>query len=247
MGKTLLLCSSKDPEVKVAAGCDAFNSPYMGKDLGQLIGSELMGISLKGKIDEIVEQVDVLIDFSLPSATVENARIAAKHQKPLVIGSTGHNVETVHELESFAKHIPLLFSPNFSLGMALCLEACAFFGRHLKGSCFVDIIETHHTQKKDAPSGTALALAKSLDFNRICPGTLLEQPRSQETVVIHSIRSGDVPGEHRIIFECQGERIEIKHEAISREAFAKGAIRAAKFLAHCSPGLYTMKDLLHAF
>ena len=94
MGKTLLLCSIKDPEVKVTAGCDVFNSPYMGKDLGQLIGSELMGISLKGKIDEIVEQADVLIDFSLPSATVENARIAAKYQKPLVIGSTGHNVET---------------------------------------------------------------------------------------------------------------------------------------------------------
>ncbi len=246
MGRTLLRCSAKDPEVKVTAGCDAICSPFLGRDLGHLIEGEPIGINLKGKIDEIVELADVLIDFSLPSATVENARVAAKHQKPLVIGTTGHPLETQLALESLAKQIPLLFSPNFSLGMALCLEMSGFLGRHLKGSCFVDIIETHHTQKKDAPSGTALALAKSLDFGRICPGTMVEQPRSRDTVAIHSIRSGEVTGEHRIIFECRGERIEIKHEALSREAFAEGALRAAKFLAHCAPGLYTMKDLLNA-
>ena len=245
MGRALLLSACKDLEVKIGGGCASAHSPHIGRDLGQLVGWDILNVPLSSNIDDFAEKSEVLIDFSLPNVTLENLRSAIKHQKPLVIGSTGHDVETRLAIESLAKQIPLFFSPNFSLGMALCLEACAFFGRHLKGSCFVDIVETHHIQKKDAPSGTALALARTLDMKNICPGTLVEHPRSQDTLVIHSIRAGNVTGEHHVIFECQGEQLEIKHTALSRDAFARGALRAAKFLAHRSPGLYTMKDLLH--
>ncbi|MBI2742935.1 MAG: 4-hydroxy-tetrahydrodipicolinate reductase [Chlamydiales bacterium] len=242
MGRTLLTCSLGDAGVKVAGGCTSAGSPHVGRDLGELIGAEAFGLKLQPSIEEIVEKAQVLIDFSLPDSTLKNARIAAKHKKPLVIGSTGHTREAKLEIESLAKEIPLLFSPNFSLGIALCLEACALFGRHLKESAYVDIIETHHTQKRDSPSGTALALAASLGFGQI--STENTQPRSRDTVQIHSIRSGAVPGKHSVIFECQGERLEITHEVHSREAFAKGAIRAAKFLAGRPPGLYSLKDLI---
>jgi 4-hydroxy-tetrahydrodipicolinate reductase len=247
MGRALLLSSLQDPEVKIGGACASPRSPQIGKDLGQLLGIESWGVNLEEKPEDFVEAVDVLVDFSTAQSALKNVKVALEHETPLLIGTTGHSEETKLEFESAAQKIPLLFSPNFSLGIALCLEACSFFARHLKGSCFVDIVETHHTQKKDSPSGTALALGKSLGFGSLCPGTLTEQPRSHETVGIHSIRAGSVVGEHRIIFDCQGERIEIKHEALSREAFAKGAIRAAKFLSRVSPGLYTVKDLLHAF
>jgi 4-hydroxy-tetrahydrodipicolinate reductase len=245
MGKALYLTAVKDPEVTISGACCSPDSHHLGKDLGVLHKNEPCDIFLHGKLEEIIDKVDVLIDFSVPDVTIHHIQIALHHQKPLVIGTTGHPVETKIVMETASHHIPLLFSPNFSFGMALCQEACSFFSRHLKGSAYIDIIETHHTQKKDAPSGTALALAKSLDFGHICPGTLVEHPRSKETIAIHSIRTGEVVGQHQVIFECQGESIEIKHEAFSREAFAKGALQAAKFLSHCSPGLYTMKDLLH--
>lgn len=245
MGRALLQAAFHDPEVKIVGGCARANSPQIGKDLGLLAGREAISIPLTDNLDQLAEEADLLIDFSLPGSTAEIVQKVAYHQKPLIIGTTGQTSETKLIIETASRQIPILYSPNFTMGIALCLEASAFFGRHLKGSCFVDLVETHHTQKKDAPSGTALALAKSLDFGHICPGTLVETPRSKETIAIHSVRTGEVVGEHRIIFECEGERIEIKHEVRSREAFAHGALRAAKFLAHRSPGLYTMKDLLH--
>lgn len=246
MGKALLHAAFHDPEIRVVGGCATPHSSHLGKDLGTLAGREPSGITLKSNLDQLADAAELLIDFSLPGATAAVVQTAAGHRKPLLIGTTGQSSETRLVIETAAKQIPILYSPNFTLGIALCLEATAFFGRHLKGSCFVDVVETHHTHKKDAPSGTALALAKSVDYGHVCPGTLVETPRSQETIAIHSVRTGEVVGEHKIIFECQGERLEIRHEVRSREAFAQGALRAAKFLARCSPGLYSMKDLLHA-
>ncbi|MFI5334644.1 MAG: 4-hydroxy-tetrahydrodipicolinate reductase [Chlamydiales bacterium] len=245
MGRAVLQAAARDKDVKIVGGCASPHSSHLGKDLGLLVGEQPTHTLLSQLVDAFAEECDVLIDFSSTAAANSYVQAALKYGKPLVIGTTGHSTETHLNFEIAAKQIPIFYAPNFSLGMALCIEASGFFARHLKGSCHVDILETHHTQKKDAPSGSALALAKSLDFGGIYPGTLVESPRSKEAVAIHSLRRGSVVGEHEVIFECEGERLTLKHEVLSRETFAKGGLKAAKFLASASPGLYSIKDLLH--
>jgi 4-hydroxy-tetrahydrodipicolinate reductase len=185
----------------------------------------------------------VIIDFSIYHAVKDNLEAALKHLKPIVIGSTGHSSEQKRAIEAAAKYIPVLFSPNFSLGMGLCFQAAHTFASHLKGHCHIDIIEVHHHQKKDIPSGTALALAHALEYGQVCQDMSIQSPRPKDSIVIHSIRSGETIGEHTIIFNCDNERIELKHQIFSRDAFARGALKSAKFLSKKTPGLYTFQDV----
>lgn len=186
---------------------------------------------------------DVAIDFTSPEATRDHLEAAISAKKALVIGTTGHLPETERAIEEAAQAIPILFSPNFSFGIALCLETAVRLGKTLYGACTIDILETHHIHKKDRPSGTALALANAIGNGKAVleSGSML--PRKRDEIVIHSIRSGDVIGEHALIFECEHERIELRHTAHSRDAFAQGALMGAKFLAKQPPGLYSLKDL----
>lgn len=184
-----------------------------------------------------LETCDVAIDFTSHEATHNHLVSAIGANKPLVIGTTGHNPEGRKAIEEAAKTIPILFSPNFSFGMALCLEMAARLGRALYGSCTINIVETHHIHKKDRPSGTALALAHAISNGAGC---------KKEEILIHSIRTGEVVGEHTVIFESGFERIELKHTAHSRDAFAHGALMGAKFLVKQPPGLYSLKDLFKA-
>lgn len=179
---------------------------------------------------QTLEQADVALDFSAPAALKNLLEKCAHHKKPVVIGTTGHAPESKADLLAASQHIPILFSPNFSLGVAVSLEAAKLIGQHLQGLCQIEIVEAHHQTKKDRPSGTALALAKAAGC---------------ENAPIHSIRAGDIVGEHTIYFVMGGERIELKHHAQSRDAFARGALLAAKFLKTKPPGFYTIKDMLH--
>ena len=244
MGRNLLLQALKDTSFKVVSGSASKHSPYIGKDLAELLALPAIGAHLESEIASVFEKADVIIDVSSSVATMDHLQTAIKYRKPLIIGSTGHKSEERLAIETAGKEIPILYAPNFTLGVSLCKQAIALFAKHLKGSAYIDIVETHHVHKKDAPSGTALSLAKAANYETICPGTALEQPRSKETIAIHSIRSGNVVGEHRVIFECEGERIEIKHEALTREAFAKGALKAAKFLSTQPAGFYTMEAIV---
>lgn len=180
------------------------------------------------KIKDFAEDADVVIDFSSHLATKEILGQMAASKKPLVIGTTGHPAENYSAIEAASREIPILFSPNFSLGMAACVEAAALLAKRLKGHCSIDIVEAHHIHKKDKPSGSALALGKAMD---------------QKEASIHSIRAGDVIGDHTVIFTCEGERIELRHQVQSRDAFAKGALKAASFLIGKQPGLYSIRDL----
>lgn len=133
---------------------------------------------------------DVAIDFTVHEATKEHLQAALKAAKPIVIGTTGHSQEEIKEIEEASKSIPILYSPNFSFGMALCLDAASRFGRALYGDCTITIVETHHIHKKDSPSGTAIALAKAVGNGRIVTENAATLPRSKEEIVICSIRSG---------------------------------------------------------
>jgi 4-hydroxy-tetrahydrodipicolinate reductase len=186
---------------------------------------------------------NVAIDFTAPEATLSHLEAAMSAKKAIVIGTTGHSTNENRAIVEAAQTIPILFSPNFSFGIALCLEAVALLGKRLFGRCTINILETHHEGKKDRPSGTALALADAVGSGK----AVLEssQPRTNEEIVIHSIRAGEVVGEHTVLFETGHERIELKHTVHSRDAFAKGALMGAKFLAKQPPGLYALKDLFN--
>jgi 4-hydroxy-tetrahydrodipicolinate reductase len=188
------------------------------------IAKPLIGITAQDDLSSRLLTAHVAIDFSTSSALEQNLAQAVKLRKPLVIGTTGHFPASQYLLEAASKNIPVLYSPNFSLGMALCLQAAKKLRQSLE--CTVEILETHHTQKKDLPSGTALQLAEALG-----------------NPPIQSVRTGEVIGEHTVIFTCQGEQIEIKHTALSRDLFAQGALSCAKFLIKQPPGLYSVKDL----
>ena len=204
-------------------------SGKMGKRILQLAEQDpqfhIVGLGSRSQLPEL-GSCDVAIDFTSPEATRHHLEAALRAKKPLVIGTTGHSPEQKNTIEKAAATIPILYSPNFSFGIALCLEAAMQMGKRLFGTCKIDIYETHHIHKKDRPSGTALAFAKAVGNGDI-----------------HSVRSGEVVGEHTVVFECGHERIELKHTAHSRDAFAHGALMGAKFLVKQAPGLYSLKDL----
>ena len=243
VGKRVLSLALEDEAFHIVGGFARKDSVCAGQDLGSLISKPPIGAFLHSRLDAAIETADIAIDFSSPSLLSETLAAACQLKKPLVIGSTGHSEKGKELIMQAAREIPILFSPNFSLGIALCLETVALLAKNLYGSAFIDIIETHHIHKKDAPSGTAIALAKAVGNGTVVEGKS-EQPRRKEEIIIHAVRSGEVIGEHVVIFECGSERIELKHQAHSRDAFAKGALKAAKFLVRKQPGLYSIKDLL---
>ncbi|CAM0116974.1 4-hydroxy-tetrahydrodipicolinate reductase [Rhabdochlamydiaceae symbiont of Dictyostelium giganteum] len=174
---------------------------------------------------------DVVIDFSSPSKLPSLLKECLQTQKPLVIGTTGYSVEEQKELEKASQKIPVFYAPNFSIGMALLMNALDLIKQQAPQDSLIHITETHHVHKKDTPSGSALLIANGL-----------EQPVSH----ILSIRSNEAVGTHHIAFELLGETLSLQHEAHERSIFARGALEAALFLMHKPPGYYTMKDLMNA-
>ncbi len=211
MGKTIVDLAKGDPDVEIVAQCD----------LGDVIKPAMT-------------KCDVAIDFSHPDATEGICRAALQDRRPLVIGTTGHPPEQRHTIEKAAKSLAIVFASNFSVGVnalfSLTRSAAEMLGREFD----LEIIETHHRMKKDAPSGTAKTLAEVLRKAR----------RIDEQIPIKSIREADVVGEHTVIFSGPDERLELFHKADSRTAFARGALRAARWVIGKSPGLYSMEDVL---
>lgn len=229
MGRCVLAQALQDPAMRIIAATASSHSLSIGKDVGELFIGQSLGIALSSHVEQAMSLCDVAIDFSVREATLCHVHAAQIFKKALVIGTTGHGSEERRIIEKAAQDIPIVFSPNFSLGIALCLTMAAILGSTVFARSAIDIFETHHTHKKDQPSGTALALAQAI---------------GKENISIHSERSGETVGEHRLVFDNDHERIEIKHTAHSRDAFAIGALLAAKKLAHMPAGLYTLKDLI---
>ena len=185
-------------------------------------------------VEPAMKNCDVVIDFSHADAIDEICRAALQHQRALVIGTTGHSQEQRRVIEDTAQSLPIVFASNFSVGVnalfALTRKGAEMLGRE----CDVEIIEAHHRMKKDAPSGTAKTLAAILQKAR----------RTDDQIAIQSIREGEVVGKHTVIFAGPDERLELSHNASSRAAFARGALRAARWIFGKSAGLYSMEDVL---
>jgi 4-hydroxy-tetrahydrodipicolinate reductase len=193
------------------------------------------------------DEAEALIEFTEPEATVEHLAYA----KPVVIGTTGLSEEQLARVEEAAKSTPVVLAPNMSVGVSLVREVVRELSEKLGTDYDVEIVEAHHRNKVDAPSGTALLLARAAaegrknDLDEVAVyGREGRAPREEGEIGIHALRGGAVVGEHRVIFYSDGEEVEIAHRALSRRTFAAGALRAARFVAGAEPGLYSMRDVL---
>ena len=235
MGQKIISLVKGDPRYQIAGGSIRPSDPVL---------EAALNFPLRRTPEEAMSACQVAIDFSSADAAKKHIEVAQLLNKGLVIGTTGLDEEALSKIELASAHIPVLYSPNFSLGMALCFDTAKKFAQALSGECYIDIVETHHAAKKDSPSGTALALAKAMGKGGIALHETASR-RKREDIAIHSIRSGKVVGAHSIIFECGDEQIELTHRAHSRDAFARGALIAAEFISRQPPGLYSMNDLLY--
>lgn len=247
MGSRIVQLVQEDPETELGGAVEPQAHPGMGQDIGELCGLGRLHVPLAG---EMSEAVDVVIDFSSPEGAVGLARWCVERRVPLVIATTGLSADQRTEVHQAAHTIPLVTAPNMSLGVNLLLKLVGQTASALKDAGVdIEILERHHRFKKDAPSGTALEFArvinhaageKELVFGR--QGLAGERPRDQ--IGVHAIRVGDNVGEHTILFSLMGETVELTHRAHSRDCYARGALRAAKFLVGKAPGLYGISDVL---
>ncbi len=223
MGRRIYELASNDRDFEVAFALEKKGTPLIGKDLGKVkVSSNQDGMFL----------IDVLVDFTLPEASEANFDFVAKYKKALVLGTTGFNDSQIQKIEEIAKVIPVVFTPNMSIGMNVLFQILPEIAKKLGLDYSVEIVEAHHKAKKDAPSGTAKKLAQ-----------ILANTTGRE-IPTHAVRLGDIVGDHTIIFCGNSERIEIKHQAHTRDLFALGALKAAKWVFNKPAGLYSMQDVL---
>lgn len=252
MGRVLVEAISSDHDVELTAASVRSGSTLSGTDVGELAGIGRIGLRAAEDIAAQKDILDVMIDFTLPGALSENLTWCVEHKLPMIVGTTGLDKSQKAELADAAQHIPIVFAANYSVGVNLLLNLVKQAASVMGDSADIEILETHHRFKKDAPSGTAVALGEAIadelnrDLNQCAvygrEGDTGE--RSQETIGFATVRAGDVVGDHTVLFADLGERLELTHKASSRLTFAKGAVTAAKWVTDKSPGLYNMQDVL---
>lgn len=236
----------------LTAAVDRPDSTLVGADAGELAGIGRIGVPLSGDLSRVVDEFDVLIDFTHPSVTLKNLEVCRRAGKAMVIGTTGLTQEEKQQLVAAAKDVPLVFAANFSVGVNLCLKLLDTAARVLGDEVDIEIVEAHHRHKVDAPSGTALrmgevvaeALGRDLREVAVYGREGQTGARDRQTIGFATVRAGDIVGDHTVLFAADGERVEITHKASSRMTFAKGAVRAALWLEGREAGLYDMQDVL---
>jgi 4-hydroxy-tetrahydrodipicolinate reductase len=252
MGGAVVRAIQRSPELKLVGAVDKPGSIRLGKDAGEVSAAGRMGIAISDNLNAVLKANTVIIDFTSPEASLGYLRSAAKRSIPIVIATTGFNAAQQAEIKLLARRTPTLLSANTSLGVNVLVSLLGKAAKMLGDDYDVEIIEAHHRFKKDAPSGTALAMGRSvanalgrdLDEVGINGRKGIVGERSKKEIALLSVRAGDIVGEHTVIFGGIGERLEFIHRAHSRDTFAHGAVRAAQWLAGKKPGLYEMHDVL---
>ena len=252
MGKMLIEALHQSTDARLSAAIVLPDSSVIGADAGELAGIGKNGVALVGQLTDVLNDFDVLIDFTAPQATLDNAKLCAEHGKGLVIGTTGFTPEEEASLLAFQTNSAMCKAANFSTGVNVCLNLLKKAAEILGDAYDVEVYEAHHKHKVDAPSGTALAMGESVaeglgrNLREVAVYGREGQTgaRDKETIGFATVRGGDVVGDHTVMFLGEGERVEITHKASSRMAFANGAVRAAAWLAEQKPGLYEMRDVL---
>ena len=252
MGAQIIRAVASTAGIALAGAVERPDHPVVGRDAGDVSGVGPLGISITSALEPLLPGVDVVIDFTSAAASLAHLAMVCRSDKAIVIGSTGFGGQERQQIRQTAAQARVFLAPNMSVGVNVLFKVVADVARLLGDGYDVEIVETHHRLKKDAPSGTALGLAEAVagaldrDLAKdTCYGRQgLVGERTKREIGIHAVRAGDVVGDHTVIFGGLGERVEITHKASSRETFARGAVRAALWLPSQPHGLYDMMDLL---
>ena len=252
MGRRIISLAAEDKDVVVAGAVEYEKSPFLGQDAGVVAGCGSLGVEISSDIKSAASKCDVLIDFTGAKPTMGNLQHYAEAETPVVIGSTGLEPNDVAEIKKLSESIPVILAPNMSLGVNLTFKILEMVSKAIGDIYDIEIIESHHRLKKDAPSGTAMKMAeiiadtlkRNLETDAVYARKGLIGERTDKEIGIQTIRAGDIVGEHTVMFCGQGERIEITHKAHTRDTFAKGAIQAAKWLKDKPNGFYNMFNVL---
>ena len=252
MGSKVAQLIYQDKDMGLIGIIESPSHPDIGKDWGIAVGMGENGIIVKDNLEEIIQNSDQIVEFTSPQVAIQHLKIVSKHKKAMIMGTTGFSPEEIKEINKLAQGTPFLLSPNMSLGVNLLFKLATETAAALSDDYDIEIVEAHHRFKKDAPSGTAKKLAQeiakakgvSLDKVAIYGREGMTGERKRGEIGIHSIRGGDIAGEHTVMFTALGERLELTHKAHSRDTFAYGTIQAIKFMKGKPPGFYEMKDVL---
>ncbi|OOZ16323.1 4-hydroxy-tetrahydrodipicolinate reductase [Solemya velum gill symbiont] len=252
MGKTLIEAVVNHPGLTLGAATERAGSSLVGTDAGELAGVGKLGVTLVDDLASVVDDFDVVIDFTRPDATLAPLDVCEANNKRMVIGTTGFDDDGKARIAEVASAGGIVFAPNMSVGVNLCFKLLDMAARVMGDDADIEIVEAHHKHKVDAPSGTALgmgevvakALGRDLKEVAVYGREGITGERDPKTIGFETIRAGDVVGEHSVWFATEGERVEIVHKASSRMTFARGAVRAADWLMQQPAGLYDMQDVL---
>lgn len=252
MGRALVEACQRGTGLRLAVALDRPDSPAIGTDAGDLAGLGRLGVAVTGDLRAALDQFDVLIDFTRPEASLAYLEICRAAGKKMVIGTTGFDAAGKEKIAAAARAMAIVFAPNMSVGVNLSFKLLELAARVLGDEVDVEIIEAHHRHKVDAPSGTALrmgevvakALGRDLKDCAVYGREGVTGERTRSTIGFATVRGGDIVGDHTVLFAGDGERVEITHKASSRMTFAKGAVRAAGWLAGHKTGLFDMQDVL---
>jgi 4-hydroxy-tetrahydrodipicolinate reductase len=252
MGGAVVRAVKDSAGVELVGAIDKPGSTRLGKDAGEISSAGRLGVPVSDKIESLLKPNTVIVDFTNPEASLGFLKASSRTVTPIVIATTGFNSRQLAEVRKLSRRTPTLLSANTSLGVNVLVSLLGKAAKMLGDDYDVEIIEAHHRFKKDAPSGTALALGRlvanvlgrDLDKVAINGRKGIVGERSKKEIALLSVRAGDIVGEHTVIFGGIGERLEFIHRAHSRDTFARGAIRAAQGLAKKKPGLYGMQDVL---
>jgi 4-hydroxy-tetrahydrodipicolinate reductase len=252
MGNRLVALLHEERDLRLVAALEAPGHAALGRDAGDVAGVGRVSVPITADAEAALGKDRILIEFSVPEASLAHARLVARQGGRAVIGTTGFTPAQRDELAAIGRSIPIVVAPNMSVGVNVAFRILADMARMLGDDYDVEIVETHHRFKKDAPSGTALrmaevvaqALGRDLAQNAVYDRHDKLAERTRKEIGMAALRSGDVVGEHTVSFGALGERLELTHRAQSRDNFARGALRAARFIASARPGLYSMQDVL---
>jgi len=242
MGRRIVGLLAQDEELKLSGAVEAPGSPFIRRDVGEVAGVGSLGVSIR---DSLEGAKGVVVDFTNPGAALGHLQFCVEKDLPMVIGTTGFSPQEEKRIKELAPRISCLLSPNMSIGVNILFDLIDEVSGLLGSGWDVEIVEAHHRFKGDSPSGTAKRLAEivaSQTGGKPIQGR--KGKRGEKEIGLHSVRAGDIVGEHTVIFGGLGERIEFTHRAHSRDCFAGGALLAAKFAAKAPKGLYTMADVL---
>ena len=253
MGRALIETVLKDSSTALTGAVDRADSDLIGTDAGALVSLPATGVVIQSDLAALIDDVDVVIDFTAPEATLRNVQLCAEKGKQIVIGTTGFDASQLELIHSAAKQVAICLAANYSVGVNQMLSLLEQVSKTLDADTDIEIVETHHRHKVDAPSGTAIAMGQTIadargwDFadSAVYGRHGITGARQQNTIGFSAIRAGDVVGDHTAIFANDGERLEITHKSSSRMSYARGAVRAAMWLPKEATGkVYDMRDVL---